>query len=100
MKAEKRPAPPIPNREDLLQRVGLMVLVLVTSLLQVSDQQAMYLALVALIATQSSQVLNTSALSRVLGLPNTTLKRYLALVDDDLMQAHRQHGSVDNLFRI
>jgi len=43
--------------------------------------------------------MNIYALQRIMGHSDLqVLKRYLALVDDDLMQAHRQHGSVDNLF--
>ena len=43
--------------------------------------------------------MNVYALQRIMGHSDLQiLKRYLALVDDDLTQAHRQHGTVDNLY--
>ncbi len=45
--------------------------------------------------------MNIYALQRIMGHSDLqVLKRYLALTDDDLMQAHRQHGAVDNLYAI
>lgn len=43
--------------------------------------------------------MNVYALQRIMGHSDLQiLTRYLALVDDDLRQAHRQHGAIDNLY--
>ena len=43
--------------------------------------------------------MNIYALQQMMGHTElTTLQRYLALVEADIEQAHRNHGAVDNMF--
>ena len=42
--------------------------------------------------------MNNNALRQIVGHSNLSLlRRYLALVEEDLADAHRKHGAVDNM---